>query len=61
LMKTLYKIQDEDFVCRKRYPKKSGDKKSNPDVTCVKILKSYFKKEEYQDEVISMKDREDIL
>lgn len=21
LMKTLYKIQDDDFVCRKRYPK----------------------------------------
>ena len=61
LMKTLYKIQDDDFVCRKRYPKKSDDKKSNPSVTCVKILKSYFKKDEYQEETVTMKNREDIL
>ena len=36
-------------------------KKSNPSVTCVKILKSYFKKDEYQEETVNMKSRENIL
>ena len=57
-MQTQFKA---DFTCRKRFPKKEAEKKSNPPVKCVKIEDSYFIKEESPDELIPMQDQGDIL
>ena len=59
MIKTEEKIKGE--FTRKRFPKKSNEKKSHEPIDVVCVRESIFKERELEDELIPIKSTEEII
>ena len=59
MIRTEKKIKGE--FTRKRFPKKSNEKKSHEPIDVVRVLVSIFKERELEDELIPIKSTEEII